>query len=251
MARQPGILTAIFALCAAAGGMPQAGADLVTLANGQLVEGIIIHEMEDQLRVQVAWQGYITLKRDVVTHIERQTAQEHDALLSRWREETQQAKAKEEAQQQFEAEQRVRHLVKYRGEWITTEEAALIRQEQEARQCERDEQARRDRDELDRQFKRLEARIAELESENLELRREVIRARHELVAIPQVMIIHRAHRRLGTFTDEHGNILRVRQHDGHDYFVDPAGEHVDLERHGDHLAFEDDAGEHHDLERLP
>ena len=215
-------------------------ADVLTLANTQTIEGLIVEENESHIKVQVAWQSYVTIDRQAVVSIAQGDAHEHDQLLARWQEEFQADQQRERAQRNLEAAQRARGLVKYRGEWIKLEELITV----QARKQE--QQAQQERQQLEDQLSQLAQQVRALSEENQRLRQELFFARQQVVVLPQPVLV-RHHHDPTLFTDEQGNLIRVQEHDSHQFFTTTDGKHVDLQSHDGHLAFTDEQGLHHDL----
>jgi hypothetical protein len=76
-----GLLLAAGAWCVRA---PAARADAVTLASGRVIHGIVLDEDHRQVRVQVAWRGFVTLDRAEVAAIWRGDDAEHERLRAGW-----------------------------------------------------------------------------------------------------------------------------------------------------------------------
>jgi hypothetical protein len=228
-----------------------AWADALHLANHETLEGIIVWETDARIKVQIAWTGYVTLERVVAVEIVRGSADEHERLLVRWHEEFLSSQARERERRAFDTAQREQGLVKYRGQWVTPEELAFIREEV-AREAARWQRQRRERKQLEEELNRLAQRLQALEEENQRLRNEASRQR--VVIAPSGFFLHDhlvfKHHDSNLVRDEHGNLLQVSAHEGHRFVTMPTGEHVDLQGHGGHLAFTDDEGIHHDLDRV-
>lgn len=79
------------------GGQPAAQADMVTLTNGQQLEGIITQEAERQIELQVAWQSTLAFDRSEVATITRSSEWDNRRLQGRWREEGAEAQRRERA----------------------------------------------------------------------------------------------------------------------------------------------------------
>ncbi len=102
-------------------------ADTVRLARGGAAEGIVIRETDDEVVVQVAWQGHLVLNRASVIGIERSSEADRQALLSQWRQEDLAFKEQQRQQREFEEHQQAKGLVLYRGRWVTQEELVSIK----------------------------------------------------------------------------------------------------------------------------
>ena len=218
-------------------------ADVLTLANKQSIEGIVVQKDGAHLKVQVAWQSYVTIDREAVVNLTRGDAHEHEQLLARWHEEFQADQQRERAQRDLEAAQRARGLVKYQGEWIKPEELIEI----QARKQE--QRAQQKRQQFEDQLSQLAQQVRALSEENQRLRQELFFARQQVVVLPQPVLVRHQHDPT-LFTDEQGNLIRVQEHDSHKFFTTTDGKHVDLQTHDGHLAFTDEQGLHHDLRGL-
>ena len=218
---------------------PRVWADALTLANKQTIEGIIVQETASQIKVQVAWQGYVTIDHETVVGITRGDAREHEQLLARWHEEFQTDRQREQAHRDVEAAQRARGLMKYQGEWISPEDL-LARQTRKQEQ-----QAQQERKQLDDRLDQLTQQVLALSEENQRLQQERFFTRQPVVVLPERVLIH--HRDPTLLSDERGNLIHVQEHDNHTFFTTTDGKHIDLQQHDGHLAFVDEGGVHHDL----
>ena len=225
------------------GAQSRVRADVLTLANKQTIEGLVVQEDESHIKVQIAWQSYLTINRQAVVSMHRGDARERQQLLARWQEEFQADQQHERAQRDVDVSQRARGLVKYRGEWIKPEELIEI----QARKQE--QQARQERQQFEEQLTQLAQQVRALSEENHRLRQELFFARQQVVVLPQPVLVRRQHDPT-LFTDEQGNRIRVQEHDSHKFFTTTDGKHVDLQTHEGHLAFTDEQGIHHDLRGL-
>jgi len=59
-------------------------ADVVKLANGRAIDGIVIEESSAEIRVQVAWRGFVMLDRPEVVEIVRTDEAAHEDLRAQW-----------------------------------------------------------------------------------------------------------------------------------------------------------------------
>jgi hypothetical protein len=229
-------------------------ADQVHLSNGRTIDGVVIRESASQVVLQVAWEGHVVLDRTTVTGIERSTDAQREELLAAWRREHEAFQERERREREFEAEQLAKGLVFHRGEWITREELAVIkertledaqRRRDEAELKRREDEQRQRAQELQRREEELTTltqRLRAMQEEQLRLQQEIIALRSWL-ARPHLVVRH-AERFV---TDEHGNLLRVLDHAGHLAVVTPDGSHADLQVHDGHLSFTDRQGVHHDV----
>jgi hypothetical protein len=83
-------------------GAPRAAADLVHLANGAVLDGIVQEQTGSEVRVRVAWRGSVTLDRAEVARITPGDAAQHEELLAQWeaqylRDQREQAQIRKEA----------------------------------------------------------------------------------------------------------------------------------------------------------
>ena len=236
-------------------------ADTVFLTNGQSLECLVKEETEQHVKLQVAWQGYMTLQRPIVREIQRAPEPERQELAARWRDEFEAAKQAELDDRAFEEEQYRRNLVKYRGAWITQAEMDAIRREQQEAEQRRLQarQEEEDHDQLERQMRQLSERIESLEEENRLLQGELSGARRELLWRPGIVVIdddgpqlRRREHRFGRDTqlthDGDGNFVKIHTDEGRRFIIGQDGKPVDVRRHGRHFAYEDEHGIHHDLE---
>jgi hypothetical protein len=233
---------------------PVVSSDVIELTTKRRLQGIILREREDQLEVQVAWKGFTTLERAVVVSIAKESAEDHQRLLSQWEEDYLDGQRRQQQERAFEAEQRARGMVKYRGEWISAESlTSLLTQ-----QASNEQQIMNELREREEESRRMLRRLQDLEQENQRLGRQLTEERRTWISGPLITTpflvrsdraFHRRHDRQ-VVRDEHGNLLRVREHDGHKFFTTPDGTHVDLQLHDGHLAFRDESGIHHDVNRL-
>jgi hypothetical protein len=217
--------------------------DVLYLSSGRRVEGVVVDETPSHITVQVSWKGYVTFDRQALARVVRGDDQIRERLLSAWRREFLEDQQREHKRRAFEAAQRARGLVRYKGEWITREELAFVREEQRRRERQRrEEEAQRAAEE---EAKRVAQRLQALEEEHRRLQQQLL-VRQRLWVVPESVIVRHHHPKL--FRDEHGNLMRVREHDGHQFFTTTDGQHVNLESHDGHFAFTDAQGIHHDLE---
>lgn len=212
--------------------------DLLRLSDGRDIEGVIVQESGSEIRVQVLWRGYVTVERDSVTSITRGSPGAHRLLLKQWRKDYLADQQREKERSAFEATQREKGFVEYQGAWISREALALIRQKEKEK---KKEEARLEQEE---QTKQITERVGALEEENLRLQRK-LDSRPPVIVIREGIVPHPHDHTL--YEDEQGNLIRVEEHDGHQFFTTTDGTHVNLESHEGHLSFADQKGVHHDL----
>ena len=97
---------------------PVAGADEVCLENGNVIKGIIIREDESILEIEVFLDARITFTMQDISYVKKWNRQQNIQLRQQWLKDREERKKAELKRQQFEAEQKSKGLVKYRGEWI-------------------------------------------------------------------------------------------------------------------------------------
>ena len=227
-------------------GARQAWGDVLYLSDGRKVEGIIADETDVQVRVQVLWQGYVTIPRGTVLSIERGAKGDHQRLLEKWKKDFLVDQKQEGERKAFEETQRAKGLVPYQGKWMTAEEASLL--EEKKKEKERQKKAEEERQQLEEGLRRINERLQALEEENERLRRQLAAQTEIIFRRSNFINVHRRDSTL--FKDEQGNLIRVQEHENHKFFTTSDGEHVNLEADGDHLSFTDEKGVHHDLKRV-
>lgn len=211
--------------------------DEIRLANGQILEGIVVDETTSQVKVQVTSQGYLWLDRAAVSSVERASEEDNQQLLDAWRRAERTVKDARREREALEADQRAKGLVKHKGRWITKEELAAIT-EQEAR-AERERQR-------EAEAERTAQLIQALQEENRRLQDLV--AEHQRQILYWRGLVHHQQHDPHLFRDEQGNLLRVQRHEGHPFFVAPDGKHVDLQSQEGALTFTDSQGARRTLE---
>ena len=231
------------------GGAQVAWGDLLSLSEGRKLEGVIVQEAKSQIRVQVSWQGYVTVDRSSVVSVTRGGKEDNARLLGQWRRDFLVDQNRERKKSSFEAAQRAKGLVMYKGSWISQAELASIQSKQKEEQTRKEKEAREEaaRRAAEEEAKRTERRIQALEEENLRLRQQTV-TRQELLIVPNTVIVH-PHHDHNLFRDERGNLIRVEEHEGHQFFTTTDGKHVDVQSHDGHLVFTDERGIRHDLEQ--
>jgi hypothetical protein len=108
-----------------------ARADVVVLANGAKMSGIVLETAPDGLNLQVDEEGFVILSTETVASVQRQTAAQNKALRAQWRVGRQKAETDEQRERTFAAAQRAKGLTFFQGEWITTKEYELRLAKQE------------------------------------------------------------------------------------------------------------------------
>ena len=241
----------IIGLCGAllwVSGAEVAWGDLLHLSGGRKLEGVIVKETESQVKIQVSWQGYVSVDRSSVVSIARAGKEENQRLLGQWRRDFLSDQQRERKRIAFEAAQRAKGLVMYKGSWISQTELASIQAKQKEEEVRKEREAREEaaKRSAEEETRRTERRIQALEEENLRLQQQAV-TRRELLVVPNTVVIH--HHDPNLFRDERGNLIRIEEHEGHKFFTTTDGRHVDLQSHDGHLSFTDERGIHHDLER--
>jgi hypothetical protein len=102
-------------------------ADVVCLKNGNIIEGIILKDTDKILELEVFLNAKITFTSQDIAYVKRWDDVKNKALKDKWLREKKEREEAERARQEFEAQQRAKGLVKYRGEWITQSEAEKIK----------------------------------------------------------------------------------------------------------------------------
>jgi hypothetical protein len=219
-------------------------ADVIMLTNGQTLEGVITHEAGSQVRVQIAWTGYVTLTRDAIVQITRHEYAKNHAMLARWKEEHLASLERDAERQDEEQAPRKERWIRFEGQWLRPEELAMIQDSRAQKEQDRQEETRR-KNEIESLTNRIEA----LEEENQRLREDLGNAQNRVVVVqpgflhfPGSLFPGRSRR----FKDEQGNEVRVQFRRGESFFTKPDGQRVEVNRHGDHFSYMDQTG-HHDL----
>ena len=99
-------------------------ADLVRLANGNGIEGILLSETPEQVEVQFAAGGSITFHREEILSIEPSDEGTRHDLLVRWTKDQEAFKEELKQQKAYEAAQREKGLIPDGSEWVSREEYA-------------------------------------------------------------------------------------------------------------------------------
>lgn len=236
-------------------GLSSAWADRIQLTNGQVLDGIIIRETNDQVVLQVAWEGHIVLDRTSIVSIEPVSEAERKALLAEWKQEYDEFKAREEQERTFEESQRAKGLILHRGEWVTKEELEAIKAE--AKSVEQERQLREMAEqELKRESetrKKLETELASLTDRLTHMQEEQLRLQQEIVSLRLILARHsyRSSARLplpAFVLGPSGERYPVRVYDWHDYVELPDGTRCDLEVANGRYRYLDSAGAWHEVQ---
>jgi hypothetical protein len=231
------------ALCLASPSL--VSADLVRLTNGQTMEGIVVQQTPGEIHLQIDWQGYTVLDRGIIHGVVLEDRELNQERLERWQRDHAALRQREQDREAFEAEQQAKGLVKQGTQWVSLEALALLKEEE----------AKRERQELTRQLAELTERIRLLEAENRALREEASRPMivREFVPVHSGLVVQhqQTHRRAGSlFRDDQGRVVRVRRHGDHRSFTTADGTRVDLQFQNGRLGYTDPAGVRHELTRV-
>lgn len=104
-----------------------AGADIVCLKNGNIIEGIIVQDTDRLLEMEVFLNAKITFAKQDIAYVKKWTQDKNQALKQKWLRNKEDREKAELARQQFEVEQMAKGLVKYRGKWIPESEKDRLR----------------------------------------------------------------------------------------------------------------------------
>jgi len=99
-----------------------ADADIVCLTNGNKIEGIVIEETDKMVKVEVFLGAKITFSKSEVAYVKVWDDEENVGLQQKWLGDKEEKRKAELERQRFEAEQREKGLVKYRGKWLEESE---------------------------------------------------------------------------------------------------------------------------------
>ncbi len=217
--------------------MPCAWADRVYLSTGQTLDGIVVNETATEVKIQVLREGYLTLDRAVVEKIDGGSDADHAQLRAEWERADRNVKARAREREAFEAAQREKGMVKHQGQWITQAELEAMQQHEERLA---EERAREE------ETQRTEQLIQALQEENERLQELVQVLQREMMRRPVVLRPD-----AGLFQDEQGNLLRIREHEGHAFVISPEGSHIDLQPKGHAFTYTDQNGTQHTLVPAP
>ena len=194
-------------------------ADVIEVAPGRSLEGVVIEETVSKIKVQVSWQGYVTFDRGGVVSIRRDSTGENVRLQDAWHQEALQKEQREQAQQAFEEAQRQHGYVKYRGEWITREELAMVQEEQ----------LKKEREERANEFQQMTQQLKALQEDNHRLQQELVAAQQRYLNTPRIVVVEREPLcPLPLVRDEQGNVLPLQHHDAHQFVTTTDGHHLDV-----------------------
>ncbi len=105
----------------------KAGADIVCLKNGNIIEGVVVEETDNLLQLEVFLNAKITFTKQDIAYVKKWDERKNQALREKWLKDKQDREKAEISRQEFESEQRARGLVKYRGEWIPETEKDTLK----------------------------------------------------------------------------------------------------------------------------
>lgn len=98
--------------------MHRAGADEVCLNNGNAIEGIVTLDTDRILELKVFPGAKITFSKQDIAYVKNWDKEENQALEEKWLKDREERREAERTRQEFEARQKSKGLVKYRGKWI-------------------------------------------------------------------------------------------------------------------------------------
>ncbi len=102
----------------------RAAADEIYFKSGYSVTAVVVRETETSLRFK-AEMGLTTVSKETIDFIDKAPEEENRSLRKKWREKEtrlkEQLETRRNAQRKFRAEQLSKGLVKYEGEWMTSE----------------------------------------------------------------------------------------------------------------------------------
>ncbi len=103
-------------------GAHQAGADLICLKNGNIIEGIIVQNTVKILELEVFLGAKITFSKQDIAYLKKWEKEKNQELRKKWLEDRKAREEAELARQKFEVEQKAKGLVKHRGKWVELSE---------------------------------------------------------------------------------------------------------------------------------
>lgn len=106
------------------------GADIICFNNGSIMEGIIIRDTNRILEVEASLGARVTFAKSDIAYVEKWDEEKNRALKEEWlvlKEERERARR---AQAIFEAEQKNKGLVKYKGEWVLKAQRDSLKREE-------------------------------------------------------------------------------------------------------------------------
>jgi hypothetical protein len=107
--------------------LPRADADALRLKNGNVIEGIIVRDTDKIVEIEVFLGARITFSKEEVTALKKWSDRNNQELKGKWLKERKERRDAELARQAFEARQKARGLIKYRGTWLKEEEKDKIK----------------------------------------------------------------------------------------------------------------------------
>jgi len=106
---------------------PWAGADMLCLKNGNIIEGIIVEETDELLQLEVFLGAKISFTKQDVAYTKEWNAEENQDLREKWLKDREEREEAELTRQEFEAQQRNKGLVKYQGKWVPKTEKDMLK----------------------------------------------------------------------------------------------------------------------------
>ena len=100
----------------------EAEADIVCLNNGSIIKGIIVQDTEKVLQMEVFLGAKITFAKQDIAYVKKWDEEKNEGLRDRWIEDRKEREKAELVRQEFEARQKEKGLVKYKGKWISESE---------------------------------------------------------------------------------------------------------------------------------
>lgn len=124
--RAPYLLLGLMLVPLMSGAAP---ADEIYFKSGYSRTAVVIREADDAITFKTEM-GISTIRREKVDFIEKATQEENQLLLRKWRQKELELKEAQEArrlaEKRFEEAQLAKGLVKFEGQWMTTEEREQI-----------------------------------------------------------------------------------------------------------------------------
>lgn len=108
----------------------QASADEVCLKNGNVLEGIITRDTDKLIELEVFLGAKISFTQEDVAYLKRWEEEDNQALRDQWLADREERKKAELARQEFEAGQKDKGLVKYRGKWVEESEKDKLKSQE-------------------------------------------------------------------------------------------------------------------------
>jgi hypothetical protein len=100
-----------------------ARADVVNLANGNAMAGIVVETTAEGVNLQVDDEGFITVDSSTIASVKKETAEQNERRRAKWREDRKKAEDAEAGKAAYAEKQRAKGLVLYEDEWMTPVEA--------------------------------------------------------------------------------------------------------------------------------